>query len=479
MKKTFLTNLILLVFLNLLIKPFWVFGIDRTVQNTVGASEYGVYVALFSLSIICNIFLDLGITNFNNRNIAQHSQLLRKYFSHIVVLKFMLAIVYAIITLSIGFLLHFDMQKFQILLFLIFNQFLLSFILYLRSNISGLHYYRTDSIVSVIDRTLMIAICGMLLLTRSHDFTIHWYVYAQTVSYTITAIIACIIVYKKTSFFRISFNYPFFVLILKQSYPFALLVLLTGIYTRTDMVMLEYMLPHGAEQAGIYAQSFRILDAMSMFSYLFASLLLPMFSKLYKERAIFTQLTQLSFVLLIVPTITFVIVTNRYSYELMNLMYHEHVQLSARIYSILIFSFIPVSSSYIFGTLLTAHNRLKELNLIALSGMALNIILNLIWIPKYGAIGAAWASVISQSIGAITQIIVAARYFAFTTHILLILKLLAFTSISLTISIFLKGKLNENWIYNLILLFIITIASAFALRLIKIKDLLHILKYDT
>src|SRR5690606_41980742 len=86
----------LLVFLNLLIKPFWIFGIDRTVQNTVGTESYGMYAVLFSLTIMFNIFLDMGIANFNNRNIAQNSQLLQKYFSNAMVLKLFLGVLYTI-----------------------------------------------------------------------------------------------------------------------------------------------------------------------------------------------------------------------------------------------------------------------------------------------------------------------------------------------------------------------------------------------
>jgi len=33
MKRKFINNLGFLLFLNLLVKPFWIFGIDRTVQN--------------------------------------------------------------------------------------------------------------------------------------------------------------------------------------------------------------------------------------------------------------------------------------------------------------------------------------------------------------------------------------------------------------------------------------------------------------
>ena len=84
MKRKFVTNLILLIFLNVLIKPFWIFGIDIPVQNVVGAANYGFYGSLLNFSMILNILLDLGLTNYNNRNIAQHGHMLKKYLSNIV-----------------------------------------------------------------------------------------------------------------------------------------------------------------------------------------------------------------------------------------------------------------------------------------------------------------------------------------------------------------------------------------------------------
>ena len=70
MLKKFLKNIALVLFLNLLIKPFWILGIDRTVQNVVGVADYGFYYSIFSFSFLLNILLDFGITNFNNKNIA-------------------------------------------------------------------------------------------------------------------------------------------------------------------------------------------------------------------------------------------------------------------------------------------------------------------------------------------------------------------------------------------------------------------------
>ena len=90
MQKKFLKNLGLLLFLNLLIKPFWVLGIDRSVQNAVGSEDFGFYFSILNFSFLFIILLDFGITNFNNRNIAQNNQLLNKHFSGILILKFLL-----------------------------------------------------------------------------------------------------------------------------------------------------------------------------------------------------------------------------------------------------------------------------------------------------------------------------------------------------------------------------------------------------
>ena len=100
LKKTFITNLALLLFLNLLVKPFWIFGIDRQVQNVVGAESYGFYFALFNFSLLLNILLDFGITNFNNRNISQNTQLLNKHFSNLIMLRVFLGLAYFVISIA-------------------------------------------------------------------------------------------------------------------------------------------------------------------------------------------------------------------------------------------------------------------------------------------------------------------------------------------------------------------------------------------
>lgn len=153
--------------LNLLVKPFWIFGIDRTVQNLVGASEYGVYFALFNFSILFNILLDFGLTNFNNREISRHPNLLSRYLSNMVMVKLLMGVLYAIVSITFALAVGYSKVQLMLLAVLVFNQFLSSFILYLRSNISGLQRFKTDSLLSVTDKVLMITLCGFLLWPHS------------------------------------------------------------------------------------------------------------------------------------------------------------------------------------------------------------------------------------------------------------------------------------------------------------------------
>lgn len=477
MQRKFLTNLGFLLLLNLLIKPFWIFGIDRTVQNVVGAEDFGFYFVVFNFSFLFNILFDLGITNFNNRNIAQNNQLLNKHFSSILILKFLLAFVYFLITFSAGLLWGFRGNELWMLGLLGLNQFLISLILYLRSNVSALLLFKTDSILSVLDRILMIGICSVLLWGRVTDqaFRIEWFVYAQTASYLLTAVIALLIVIKKASFRRLNWNLPFFLMIIKQSLPFAILVLLMTFYNRFDTVMIKRMLSgeEGNIQAGIYAHAYRLLDASNNIAYLFSVLLLPLFARLIKQGKKVENLVKLSFSILFVTSVILAIGSVFYRIELMTLMYDHYIPESASVFAVLMWCFISISTTYVFGTLLTANGNLKQLNLAAAFGMVLNIGLNFALIPGYGALGSAWASLITQAIMAILQVLLASYYFRFHINYRYLLSLILFVAGVLIINM-LSVSIGLTWLTSFAIMVVVSLILAAVLRLLDLGNFIKI-----
>jgi len=370
------------------------------------------------------------------------------------------------------------------------NQFLLSFILYLRSNISGSLYFKTDSILSVLDRFLMILFCGILLWghVTKEQFKIEWFVYSQTAAYTLTALIALAIVMKKANFRKLSWNRPFIVMIIKRSLPFAMLVLLMTLYNRLDPIMLNGMLPEaiGNKQAGIYASGYRFLDAANMIAYLFAVLLVPIFSRMIKKKEPVEKMLKLSFTLIITISVILGAGSFFYSYELIDLFYNSHITESARVFQLLMVGFIAVSTTYIFGTLLTANGNLKQLNITAACGLLINFIINLLLIPRLLALGSAYSSLITQFFTAIAQVILVQRIFRLKinwgyllTLAIFILGVIAFNLIThrfqITIS-FIQPKLA--FLVNFGLMFILSLTLAWVLRLFSLKSLMRILKED-
>ncbi len=490
MQKKFLKNLVLLLVLNLLVKPFWILGVDRQVFNVVGVEDYGFYFTVFNFSMLFTVLLDLGINSFNNRNIAQNNKLLNKHLAGIGTLKLMLGVFYGLVVMLSGFLIGYRGYQLELLAMVAFNQVLLSFILYLRTNISGLLLFTVDSFLSVLDRLLMILIVGTLLWTGlgNGKFTIEWFIISQTVAYGITFFIALLVVLYHAGKLKFNWNPAFYILILKKSFPFALLALLMSFYNRIDPVLIERMLPagQGDYQSGIYSAAFRLLDAGQNFAYLFAVLLLPLFAKMIKEKQDIESLLNLSFSLIITGALIIAAVSLFYAEKLMLLMYHPNpgesaldfnarILESAQVFRVLMFSFVAISTNYIFGTLLTANNSLKLLNIFAFGGMLINVVVNVLLIPSYKAYGSSFASLSSQMLTA--GLNMAAAYYIFKLKPnwslwFRIIIVFALTSLA-------AWKLNASemdLLPSITLSLLIGMFFAFILKLINIPQILLILK---
>lgn len=476
MQRKFLTNLAFLLFLNFLVKPFYILGIDAEILDRVGEATYGSYFALISLSFLLNIFLDLGINNFNTRNIAQHTHLLKKHVGGILALRFVLVLLYALLTCLAALSLGYEGHQLWLLGVLVLNQVLASTVLFMRSNLGGLQMFKQDSLVSVLDRALLILICGTLLWGNitERPFQIEWFVYAQTFAYGVTAMVALALVWRKAGGLRLALDKPFSLMILKKSFPYALLILLMTVYYRTDSVMLERMLPDGAEQAGIYAQGFRFFEALNMVAYLFAVLLLPMFAKAIKEKSDVGPLVGLSFKMIMAGAIVLAIAASGYSQEIMDLRYGQHTEASAPAFTALLWCFVSICVTYIFGTLLTANGSLRALNTIAAFGVVLNIGLNLVLIPKYQAFGSAMASLLTQALTAAAQAILALRLFNLKLPWKPALAFSFFLMGTLLVAFIAQQKMTNPWLGFATVLLGGTL-WAFLTRLLDLKGMLAIL----
>lgn len=474
MNRKFATNLVFLLLLNFLVKPFYILGIDAEIQNRVGAEGYGLYFSLLGFTFIFSIVLDMGIVNFNTRAISQQPFLVQKYFSKIVSLRIVLAFIYALLALVFGAIIGYNQTEVYMLLWLILNQILAAFTLYFRSNLAGLLLFKYDSIVSVIDRFLLIIVCSILLwgINYTEPFQILWFVYAQTFAYAISAITAFLFLMSKQTLSKINWDNLFSLAIIRQSAPYALLILLMTFYYRADSVMLERMLEDGKIQAGIYANGFRFFEAANNIAFLFASLLLPLFANLLKKKTTVAPLVKLSGSILLPGAILVAITCVFYSQDLIGARYINSTYQSGTVFSLLMIGFVFISSTYIFGTLLTANGNLRTLNKIAFAGVLLNIGLNVLLIPTHKAYGAALASVITQGITAIAQIILCTSYFNLNLNYSLLVRGILFSLLTVALGFLLSASFFDfiPWYFSILTLFGSGVVFLFVFQLIEIKN---------
>lgn len=445
----------------------------------VGPEEFGIYIALFNFTFLFQIVNDFGIAQFNNRKIAQGENLIGLYFPNILVLKTGLSILFVLIVFGAGLITGYTIDYAAILIFFILNQILVSLITYLRSNISALGFYKTDSIISIVDRLLLILIVGYMLWFYQDraSFEIKWFIYAQSFTLIITFLLAFFIAASKIKSWELNIDPKLMKEILVECTPFALAIFLMIIYTYTDVVMIERLLDDGKYQAGAYGAGYRLLEAINMIGYLFSVLLLPMLSKLLVESVQkASSLAYFSFQLIMAGSLPIGISCFIFSEEIMFLLYDEATIYWGEIMGLLILTFIAMSCTYIFVTLLTAHNSLTIMNKVFVFGCFLNVGLNLYLIPTQKAYGAAMATFFCQFLMAILVFLIAHYKLGMSIQWKVILKILVFSVICIAIPLALKTQVTLDWAWAFILSIGLSLIVALILKLLNFRILLEMTK---
>lgn len=474
MKKEFTANILFLIGINLLIKPFYALAIDTSVQNIVGPQSYGLFLAIFNFVYIQQIFADLGVQNYNNRNISRNPEKLGEVFPKILGAKIIFTLGFAVIAIItawfFGYLRYFN----EILVWILCSQATLSFLLYLRSNIAGTGRYFADSFISVLDKLILIIWMSYVIWINPDfaEISISYFAKVQFASLFITFVFVLLFTHMKLSKLRLSIDLRFTKKLLVDSLPYATLVLLMAGYSRMDGIMLEQILDDEALEAGRYANSFRLFDTMNNFTFLFAALLLPMFSRMIKRGEAVRELVTWSFKLLSMISLFVILMIYFKGEEIMNFFYVSVDDGFPTTLFLLVIAGFALSLNYIYGTLLTANGSIKRLNIIAIIGFSLNVIVNLLLIPKWYGEGAAMATVLTQFLVLVLQVIYAYRFFALNFSCLDTVKLIVVCGIAFGSFFVICNYWHLNLLLSIGLSGLVMLGSAFGIRYITVKDII-------
>ena len=145
-------------------------------------------------------------------------------------------------------------------------------------------------------------------------------------------------------------------------------------------------------------------------------------------------------------------------------------------FGMLMLSFFVISTTFLFSTLLTAGGKLKELNATSSIGLVLNIVLNFLLIPRYGAYGAAIASLCTQGIAGFAQMIITKRHFQLEMNLVLIAKMSVLTALAFSMGFYLQSALDWSWSSEFLLMLGVLAIGCWVTGLLNPFKMLEIVK---
>jgi O-antigen/teichoic acid export membrane protein len=186
--------------------------------------------------------------------------------------------------------------------------------------------------------------------------------------------------------------------LLKESWFEMLSTLALLLLFRMDTIMVEAL--RSEQEAGVYGAAARVSEVLYFIPSILASICLPALVALKAEQperyeTRFADYFAVTLILATLGSVMLVVIAP----HVISILFGEAFAESAPILAVHAWSFIPYALGMTRTQYFTAEGRLW-LNLpCVLLALGTNLLLNWLWIPQHGGLGAAWATLIAYTLG--------------------------------------------------------------------------------
>lgn len=383
---------------------FWLMGSEIIVRlfrffliiyvaRVLGAEGWGLFSYALSFIGTFLVFSDTGISTLFTKEYAGGQT---RYVKAMITVKFFLVIVSGIIALIAGFKLS-SLPISSIVLPVAIMLLLDSLRDFIATVLRSQEKMELEALIKIITNISLVIISGILVSLRPDSFSLAIGYMSGSIIGFITAIIVAYPALQQLlkTYRQLTLRKSDIIHVWKFTLPIALSSLATVIITNVDTVMLGIW--KTATDIGWYASAQRIFQFTLIIPGIFITALFPTLSKIYSEnKERFIKIAQKSFSLLFVlgTPIAFggFIVAN----DLMKLLFGIEYIPAGNVFAWLILGTFFVFPGTIFYTFSVITETQKRIAIHAFSAIFINIIFNALLIPRYGALGAAIGTTITQ-----------------------------------------------------------------------------------
>ena len=359
----------------------------------LGPEDVGKYVFTLSFAAIFVILIDLGLTSVLIREGARHKDRLEKYITTILSIKLPLGVfAYVLMILSV-FLLGYGRGVIMMVALagvtMFFDSMHMTFFGALRAN-GDLRYESWGMVGSQVASLILGLLCVQF------DLPLVCFIGVFTLSSFLNLVFAIHVVRKKLQISCLPrFDRSTFIQVRTIAIPFAVAACAARVYSYVDSIILSKLA--GDIAVGIYAIPYKITFAFQFIPLALIAPLYPVFSRLFKENKRelgdhFVQAVRYLAIIVFPLAIGLSVLAQDVIIGIYTVDYADSV-LPLRILLVsLLFSFL----GFPVGALLNACNRQATQTRIVLGVMLVNIVLNVVYISRFGAVAAASAALVGN-----------------------------------------------------------------------------------
>jgi len=375
------------------------------VARYLGAEGYGVLSIAFAVTAIFGVLTDIGLSTLMIREIARDKTLARKYVSNIAVLKVVLVIItYGLIALTAQ-LAHYPAETVRAVYLIGVSTILGAFTTMFYGVFRAYERMEFIALGQVLGGALML---GGAFWAGSHHYSVAGFASIYSIGAAIILGYCFVVSAAKFVLPGIEVDIGFLKEALKKAWPFAVSTIFLTLYYSIDSLMLQSM--KGNEAVGWYSAAYRLIAFLSFIPSAYFAAVFPIMSRFHitsQDLLKFTQERSLKYMLIL--GIPIGVGTTILASKIILLIYGVGFTNSTIALQILVWSMVFMFINGVFGQLLNSVNKQVVATYITIGCAILDVVLNVILIPRYSLTGACISTVITLSVGFLVNYIWSSR----------------------------------------------------------------------
>lgn len=365
------------------------------VARKLSVGDFGIYTFTLSFVYIFYPVADFGIERLVLKDVSRDIQKSGEYLNKLFPLKIILSFLSILLILVLGICLR--QSSTQLSYFVIFGLAIIPYnltylIMAIKNAHEKMHFMATANISSII----ISALIGTVFLIMG--VSLAWVLSAFLFGYVIVFFIFYFNLNKIGLKLKIKLDTFFWKNVIKESWVFATLTIISVVYLRTSVIILNLI--KGPVAAGIYSSAFKFIEGGILIPQSLSLALFPLSSRLFtSDKENLKKVYLKGLLVLFLCSLPLVLIFIFFPKLLITISFGSKYMQAVKVFPVLGIALILFFLNSLAGNIIQNSKKVKSFIPYLFSNLIFEVILCLILIPKYSFTGSALAVVGGEIFG--------------------------------------------------------------------------------